>query len=163
MKPKPDLDPDFAIPSRQRHPQARTCGLLLILVVVAGLTILSIRVARARQQIAQVAVPVLTANRLTIQQTVPGAPITAIAPQPRDHFVMAPQPRDHFVVMSNTEIDQKMIHRPPEGIDEGMVIPVRDGRLVPRGLVAPERSAPGEPGLLPQHPYGTTPDEPLAP
>jgi hypothetical protein len=184
MKPKPDFDPDFVGPSSRTFPLEASCGLFLLLAVVAGSTIFSIRVVRAHQPISQVAVLFFTSDRPPIQQmaptaritviatqsrghsfqqTAPRAPVTVFAPQARDNFVFALQSRDHFVVMSNTEIDRQMIHRPPEGIDEGMVIPVRDGRLVPRGLVAPERSAPGEPGLSPEHPYGTAPDEPLAP
>src|SRR5271170_1790694 len=124
MKPKPDFDPDFVVPSRRSFPLGATCGLLLLLVAVAGSAILSFRRVRAHHPISQVAVPLFWGDHPPIRQTAPGLPITVIAPQPRGHSIqqtaprapittIAPQPRDHFVVMSNTAIDQQMIHRPP--------------------------------------------------
>ncbi len=154
MEPKPDLDPELAGPLRTRYLPARTRWLLLLLALVAGLTLFSLKPGRGSQTIAGGVVPVLTGKRLSIQYAAPGAPAAS---------VIRPQPDDHFVRLASPAIDPEMVHRAPAGIDEAMVIPSPEPQFASPELVAPQGAIPGQPGLLPGSPYRTVPDAPNTP
>jgi hypothetical protein len=152
MKPKLDLDPDFAAPPPRRYALVRTFGLLSIFALMPSFALLSSRATlSAPQVLAQGAGNVPTLARLMIRQPVPGAPVE----------LLKPQPLDHFVVIASPAIDPQMVRRAPVGIDDGMVIRPRDDQAAPRRLVGPNGAAP--PRYF-EAPGGTTvPDGQIAP
>jgi hypothetical protein len=154
MKPKPDVDSEFAAPSRQTYPLARTCGLLFLLALIACLTLRSLRTASAPPAIMPGAAPVLTANGLTIQ------PAAQLPPA----RLARPQPSDHFVVMASPAIDPQMVHRAPVEIDQAMVFPTPDRESVSPGFVAPQGVIPEQPEAAPiLPPYRAVPDPQVLP
>ncbi len=154
MNPKPIFDPDFdheaVVSWKRRLAAGRVCVLLLLLALVAGLGLFSLRQGAVLPATAFGAMPVLTANRLTFVQGVPGAPV----------LVPRAQPRDRFVVVANPAIDPQMVHRAPTGIDEKMVVPSRDRQAdsIVDGGVPPEYfRVPLAPQVVPEAPAPTEP------
>jgi hypothetical protein len=145
MKPKHDLDPDFAAPSSRRHALAWLLGLFSIFALVASLTLLSSTVALTapHRVLAQGAGSVTKAAKPKIRQRVSAAPIR----------VMTRQPGDHFVVIASPTIDPEMVRRAPAAIDEGIVVRPRDAQPALPPTVGPNGAVP--PGYF-EAPGGTT-------
>jgi hypothetical protein len=133
MKPKPDIEPDFALAPWRSIPRTVARWLLIFAVITGAIALIPAEPTPAPRAFAQGGPPAPQNLRLTLQQP-PPAPPAAVA---------VPQPRDGFVVMASPSIDPLMVHPAPEGIDERMVVRLRDRRSAPSILVEPPRNKPG--------------------
>jgi hypothetical protein len=158
MKPKPEIDPDFATAPWRSIPRTIARWLLIFVVITAGIALIPAEPTRPPQASAQAsaqaaATPAPENLKLTLQQPPPASPAK----------VAGPQPRADFVVMASPSIDPQMVHPAPEGIDEGMVAHFRrDRRAAPFVLVEPPRNKPGQ-LPLPVPPNSEDPDAELDP
>jgi hypothetical protein len=152
MKPKSEIDPDFAT-SPWRSIRRTVARWLLIFAVLSGaIALIPAEPTRAPQAFAQGGAIVPSAVGLTLQQP-PPAPQIAVA---------EPQPQDGFVVMASPSIDPQMVHPAPAGIDEKMVAHLRSRRATPPVLIVPRRNKLRE-LPVPVRPKSETPDEKLGP
>jgi hypothetical protein len=152
MKPKPDIDPDFATARWGSMPRTVARWLLIFVLATGALAIIPAEPTKAPQAFAQGAIPAPGSLRLTIQQPAPELPIT----------ITEPQPRDGFVVMASRSIDPQMVHAAPAGIDESMVVRLPSRRATSPILVMPSPKKPRE-MPVPRRPNSETPDAKLGP
>ena len=141
MKPKPDLDPDFAADSRWWSVWVRAIGLRTLVIALAGSILCGLTLACRVSAMAGDAVAQTNGRVVVLQK--PGQ-----APRAK---ALTRSPRDRFVVMARANIDPEMIVPAPAGIDEAMVFTEDEGRLVRWTVVAPRPGVPAVavPGYLP--------------
>ena len=146
MKPKSDIELDFATARRHWIPLTRSRWLLFFAMIAGALTLISARPPQSPQVFAHGGAPVRTAHRVALQQRAPAPPVA----------LTIPQPVDQFVVMASPKIDPGMVHQAPAGIDEAMVVPSPGQRVTPPAVIAPQS---GDPGYLPVPPGSGSPDD----
>ncbi len=152
MKPKSDLDPDFATAQRFRRTRGRTRWLLAVAAVAAVLALILARQTGSQPASVPSATPVLTGEHARVLQPAPDQPEPGTRPQ-------AP---DHFIVMASPSIDPGMVQRAPSGLDDAMVVPTPEALATPPFVVVPQPGPPVYPPV-PIPPNPGTPQEKVAP
>jgi hypothetical protein len=153
MKPKPDLDPDFAADPRRPSAPVRVMSVLVLAAIVAGMTLFALKPAPAPPAFAQGAIPVFTGDTVVVAHPAEAEPV----------MVFAPQSGDRFVLMADANIDPKMVFPAPEGIDDAMVHRPFGGQVAPRVPAEPQPVDPTLPNYEPIPRPAPTPDGQVAP